>query len=322
MKRIAVLTSGGDAPGMNAGLRSVVRTAVCNNMSVLGIKRGFAGLIEGDVEELDARSVSGIINRGGTILKTARSEEFKLKSGREKSAAAVKRFCIDGLVILGGDGSFRGAALLEKEGIVPVIGVPATIDNDVAGTDCTIGFDTAVNTAVSAIDRIRDTASSHDRLFIVEVMGRGSGFIALHSAVAGGAEDALIPEVITDLDKTCRLLEEGRTRGKMSSILVVAEGDECGGAFEIAGKIHEKTGYDVRVTILGHILRGGTPSAFDRFLGTKLGDYAVELLLNGESGKMAGISGNSNVSCPLETAFGSKKKIEEGLYGILLKLAI
>ncbi len=322
VEKIAVLTSGGDAPGMNAAIRSIVRLCVYSGVEVLGVRRGFAGLIEGDSKQLDARSVSGIINTGGTILKTARSDEFMTTGGRRKASDFLRKQNVEGLIVIGGDGSYRGADILRKETGINVIGVPATIDNDIAGTDFTIGFDTAVNTSMQAIDRIRDTANSHDRLFIIEVMGRHSGFIGLNSAISGGAEGVIVPEEKTDLDEICRVLEEGRGRGKLSSILVVSEGDEEGGAFEIADKIHSKIGYDVRVAILGHMLRGGVPTAMDRFLATRLGEHAVHLLNEGVSGKAVGVQGRNAVSSELEYSYTEKKHIEDNMLRLVTKLAV
>lgn len=307
---------------MNAAIRSAVRSAAASDVEVMGVKRGFAGLMHGEIYPLNARSVSGIIHMGGTILKTARSEEFRSAEGRKKAALEIEKNGIEGLIVIGGDGSYRGADVLDREGIVKTAGIPATIDNDIAGTDFTVGFDTAVNTAIEAIDRLRDTADSHDRLFIIEVMGRDSGFIGLYSALAGGAEGVLIPEYRTDIDEVCRVLEDGRERGKLSSILVVAEGDEEGGAFEIAEKIHDKIGYDVRVAILGHILRGGAPTALDRTIATLFGERAVNLLLEGESGKAVGIDGHKPAYSSLEFAYTEKKKIRESSYRLVTKLAV
>lgn len=322
MKIIAILTSGGDAPGMNAAVRSAVRCAVSEGVKVLGVSRGFAGLVEGELYPLNARSVSGIINMGGTILKTARSDEFRSPEGMKKAASVIASHGVEGLIVIGGDGSYRGAEILHREGIVKTVGIPGTIDNDIAGTDSTVGFDTAVNTALEAIDRLRDTANSHDRLFIIEVMGRDSGFIGLHAALSGGAEGVLIPEHPTDLNKICGVLEDGRLRGKKSSILVVAEGDEEGGAFETAEKIKDRIGYDVRVAILGHTLRGGVPTASDRYLATLFGEEAVNLLMKGISGKAVGIKGREIAVSPLEHAFGRKKHIEERAYNLVTKLAV
>jgi len=321
MKRIAVMTSGGDSPGMNAAVRAVVRTGIYHGLEVMGIRRGFAGLIEGDIERLEATSVSGIVNRGGTILKTARSAEFRTKKGQKKAWKTIEEFGLEGLVVIGGDGSFRGGACLEKANKIVVVGVPASIDNDLAGTDVSIGFDSAVNTALQAIDKIRDTAASHDRLFIVEVMGRDAGFIALQTGLAGGVEDILMPEVETNLEKTCEMLKKGRLRGKLSSIIVVAEGDESGGAFRIAEEVRKKTGYDVRVTVLGHIQRGGIPTASDRVLGSRLGASAVELLVSGKCGKMVGMKGDKIVISNIDYAWKHRKSISRDVYKLALKLA-
>jgi len=322
MRRIGVLTSGGDSPGMNPCIRAVVRKAIYEGLEVMGIKRGFRGLMEGDVEELHAHSVSGIIHQGGTILKTARAESFKTKEGQERAVKTIKKLGIEGLIVIGGDGSLRGAYTLDRDWDIPVIGVPASIDNDIAGTDFSIGFLTAVNTALEAIDRIRDTATSHNRLFIIEVMGRSSGFIALWAGLAGGAEDILIPERKTDLDEVCRKLEEGRLRGKSSSILVVAEGDEAGGAFEIAKRIEKKIGYETRVVVLGHLQRGGSPVALDRILATKLGTSAVELLIKGERRKMVGLISNQIKASPVEHAWKEKKKVDLSFYDLSQVMAI
>ena len=321
MRTIGVMTSGGDCPGMNAAIRAVVRTGIYHGLEVIGIRRGFAGLIDGDVEKLEATSVSGIINKGGTILRTARCSEFRTKKGQKKAWREIEKAGLEGLIVVGGDGSFRGAWCLEKAGKTRVVGVPASIDNDLAGTDMSIGFDSAVNTAVQAIDKIRDTAASHERLFIVEVMGRNSGFIALQTGLAGGAEDILMPEIETDLEKTCEMLKKGRLRGKLSSIIVVAEGDECGGAFRIAEEVRARTGYEVRVTVLGHLQRGGAPTAFDRVLGSRLGSMAMELLIKGKHGKMVGISGSKTVTSTIGRAWKHRKKIPMDMYKLALKLA-
>lgn len=316
MKKIALLTSGGDCPGLNACIRAVVRSAAHEGLKVVGVRRGFAGLMEKDVLEMRVSSVSGIIHQGGTILRTARSNFFKTKEGQRKAFATVKELDVEGLIVIGGDGSFRGAYCLDKDWNIPTIGVPATIDNDIAGSDLTIGFVTAVNTALEGIDRIRDTATSHDRLFIIEVMGRTSGFIALWAGLAGGVEDILIPELKTDLDEVCRKLEEGRRRGKTSSIIVVAEGDEAGNAFEIGDKIKKRIGYEIRVVVLGHLQRGGSPVALDRILATKLGSAAVECLIKEERGKMVGLVSNEIKVFPLEYAWKTKKEIDLSLYDL------
>ena len=314
MKRVALLTSGGDCPGLNACIRAVVRKSVYEDLEVMGIKRGFAGLMEKDTAEMELSSVSGIIHQGGTILRTARSELFKTREGQKKAFDTIKELRIEGLIVIGGDGSFHGAYCLDKDWNIPTIGIPATIDNDIAGSDFTIGFATAVNTALEGIDRIRDTATSHDRLFIIEVMGRTSGFIALWAGLAGGVEDILIPELRTDLDEVCRKLEEGRQRGKSSSIIVVAEGDEAGNAFEIGEKIRKRIGYEIRVVVLGHLQRGGSPVALDRILATRLGSAAVEFLIKEERGKMVGLVSEQIKLFPIEYAWKTKKEIDLDLY--------
>ncbi|MGB9959749.1 MAG: 6-phosphofructokinase [Candidatus Bathyarchaeales archaeon] len=312
MEKIGVVTAGGDAPGMNAAIRSIVRTAIFHGLKVVGIERGYAGLIGGKTRSLDARSVSGIINRGGTILKTARCEEIKTEEGIRKAVDTLKANKIDGLVVIGGDGSFRGASEIHKASGIPVIGVPATIDNDVAGTETTIGFDTAVNTALFAIDRIRDTATSHERVFIVEVMGRKRGFLALAVGFAEGAEFILIPEIKFDIETICKKLKQGRKKGKTSEIIVMAEG--AGDSSQIVREIKEKTRYDVRLTILGHALRGGPPTAQSRILANQLGAYAVKLLLKGAKRRTTGIKGEKIVSVDLEYSWQQKKEINEKLY--------
>jgi len=322
MKRIGLLTSGGDCPGMNPCIRGVVRYAIYKGLEVIGIKRGFAGLIDNDMQPMDERSVSGIIYKGGTILKTARSIYFKEKEGQEKAVKNIKNIGIDALIVIGGNGSFRGAQVLDEVWGIPTVGVPATIDNDIWGTDFTIGFLTAVTTALEAIDKIRDTATSHERLFLVEVMGRTSGFIALWAGVAGGAEEILIPEVPTDIDRICARLEEGRRRGKTSSIIVVAEGDEAGNAFEIAAKIKKKVNYEERVVALGHLQRGGVPSVWDRILGTKLGVAAVEALMEGKRNVMVGIVDGKVKISPLEDGWRKKKEIDFDLYRLSQIMAI
>jgi 6-phosphofructokinase 1 len=286
MRRIGVVTAGGDAPGMNAAIRSVVRTAIFHGLEVIGIERGYAGLIEGQIRPLGARSVSGIINLGGTILRTARCEEIKAQQGLQKVANTLKTNEIEGLIVIGGDGSFRGAGELHQATGLPVVGVPATIDNDVAGTDTTIGFDTAVNTALFAIDRIRDTATSHERVFVVEVMGRKRGFLALEIGLAGGAEFILVPEIEYKVQDICRKLKMGRSEGKTSEIIIMAEGEGktseiiimaegAGNSSNIAEQARRETGCDVRLTVLGHVQRGGSPSARSRILANRFGSYAV-----------------------------------------------
>lgn len=320
MKKIAVLTSGGDSPGMNSCIRAVVRKAIWENLQVVGVRRGFIGLIEGDFFNLKASSVSGIINQGGTMLKTARSSFFKTEEGQTKALENLKKFNIDGLIVIGGDGSSRGAYALYKKGI-PTVGIPASIDNDVPGSDFSIGFFTAVNTALEAIDKIRDTATSHERLFIIEVMGRTSGYIALWAGLAGGVEDILIPEKPLNLEKVCQRLEKGRIRGKTSSILVVAEGDKAGGAFQIGEKIKKKVNYEIRVVVLGYLQRGGSPVALDRIMGSRLGVAAVDTLIKGEGGKIVGISCNKIQISPLEVVWQEKEKIDLTLYDLNQVLA-
>lgn len=313
MKRLAVLTSGGDCPGLNACLRAVIRRALLANMEVLGIRRGFKGLMEGEVVPLDYKSTSGIINRGGTFLLSARSEEFHRPAGRKKAVHTLERHRVEGLIVVGGNGSLRGAWELAKKTDVAIIGIPKSIDNDIGGTDYSIGFDTAVNTAVEAIDRIRDTATSHEQLFLVEVMGRTRGFLALAAGIAGGAEEVLIPETSTDIPKLCRKLGEGRKKGKRSTIIVVAEGDEAGGAFDIAKKIRQRTDYQIRVSILGHQQRGGAPTAFDRILASQLGAGAVEALLKGAKNKVIGRVNGKLALSSLDVAWEKAPKLNRGL---------
>lgn len=315
MKRIGVLTSGGDAPGMNAAIRSVVRYAVHNKIEVMGIFRGYQGLINEEMKLLDHRSVSNIINRGGTILKTARCEEFKTKEGRKRAADIIKKNNIEGLVLIGGDGTYRGGIELEKECQIPCVGVPGTIDNDLNGTDSSIGSDTAVNTALEAIDKIRDTATSMERIFVVEVMGRESGFIALQVAVGGGAEEALVPERRSDFEEMCHEIVEGNLRGKISWIIIVAEG--AAKAEDIANKITEMTSLETRVVVLGHIQRGGTPTARDRILATQLGAEAVELLRKGESGKAVGVISDNIHVVDLEFAVTKKELKVDNFYHLI-----
>jgi 6-phosphofructokinase 1 len=308
MKRIGILTSGGDSPGMNAAVRSATRVAIANGLEMVGIMRGYQGMMEGDFIPLDRRAVAGIIGRGGTILKTARSKDFMKPAGRKQAYDKIKEAGIEGLVAIGGDGTFRGAYKFSSEFDIPVIGVPGSIDNDSVGTDSTIGFDTAVNIALEAIDRIRDTAVSHDRVFFIEVMGRSSGFIALHSGLCGGAEAILIPEVRGEVNELAAHLKENRKNGKLCNIVVVAEGDESGGAFTTANMIKTLTGIDYRVTILGHIQRGGTPTAADRLLATRLAAAAVEALLAGKRNMMAGMVSSEVVLSPFEQIWDCKKE--------------
>ncbi|MDR6783537.1 6-phosphofructokinase 1 [Pedobacter africanus] len=288
IKNIGVLTSGGDAPGMNAAIRAVVRAAIYYDLQVTGILRGYEGLVHGDFIEMNRKSVANIIQRGGTILKTARSDAFRTKEGRQQAYEQLKKHNIDALIVIGGDGTFTGANLFTREFNFPVVGLPGTIDNDLQGTDFTIGYDTAINTVVNAVDKIRDTAESHDRLFIVEVMGRDSGLIALRSGIGVGAEAILIPEANMGVGGLVERLENGR-KDKASKIIIVAEGDEVGGAFNVGEILKEKfPNYDIRVSVLGHIQRGGKPSCMDRVLASRFGVAAVEGVLNGQSGVMVG----------------------------------
>ena len=320
MKRIGVFTSGGDAPGMNACVRAVVRAGIYNGCEVVGIQYGYEGMIDGKFVDLGARSVSNIIQRGGTILRTARSERFRTGEGRRVAAGALRKEGVEGLIAIGGDGTFQGAALLAEEHAVPVIGVPGTIDNDLFGTDYTIGYDTAVNTAMEAIDKIRDTAASHDRLFYVEVMGRDAGFIALDVGISSGSEHVLIPEAQTDLAQLRDNLESLK-KLKSSALIVVAEGEKEGGAFELAEKIRGAVGYDYRVCVLGHIQRGGSPTARDRLLASRLGVSAVEGLLEGQSGKMVGEIHGKIAFTPLEESWTRRKTIDKDLWRLASLLA-
>jgi len=322
MKKIGVLTSGGDAPGMNACIRAVVRTALSSEVEVVGIQRGYQGLLEKDFIVMGPRSVSNIIQRGGTILKSSRCEDFKRGDGREKAARILQQEDIGGMVLIGGDGTFHGAKKLSEEWGIKTIGVPGTIDNDLYGTDLTIGFDTAVNTALDALDKIRDTAGSHDRQFIVEVMGRHAGFIALEVGMGCGAEEILIPERKTEIERIAKRIMEGRISGKTSYIIIVAEGDEEGDAFEISHKLRKITGLEYKVCVLGHIQRGGSPTATDRILGTKLGIWAVEFLLNGETGKMVGEVDGKPLLTPFEETWKNKKSIDGKLMDWLKILSI
>lgn len=304
---IGVYTSGGDAPGMNAAIRAVARTAIARKLRVVGIIGGYSGMLEKNFEELTLRSVANIIQRGGTILKTGRSLEFHKPEIRTLAAKNLREAGIEKLVCIGGDGSFRGALALSKEHNIPVIGIPGTIDNDIYGSDNTIGFDTAVNTALEAIDRIRDTATSHDRLFIVEVMGRNSGFIASYVGLAGGAEEIFTPDVPVTVDKAVEKIKAAVARGKKSSILIAAEGQKPGRAYDLAEQLRKKAGLDAKVCILGHTQRGGAPTAIDRILASRLGSAAVDCLLAGQSGIMIGTNGSQLVTVPLETAVNNEK---------------
>ncbi|GAA3580739.1 6-phosphofructokinase [Snuella lapsa] len=311
IKKLAVLTSGGDSPGMNAAIRSVVRTCAYHKIECIAVYRGYEGLMEGDFKPMNARSVKDIINKGGTILKSARSDEFRTKEGRLKAFNKLNEANVDGLVVIGGDGTFTGALVFNQEYDFPVMGIPGTIDNDIFGTSHTLGFDTALNTVVEAIDKIRDTASSHNRLFFIEVMGRDVGHIALNTGIAGGAEEILIPEEDLGLDRLVDSLNKSRKSGKSSSIVIVAEGDKIGkNIFELKDYVDENmSGYDVRVSVLGHMQRGGSPSCFDRVLASRMGVKAVESLLEGKSNFMVGLLNNKMELTPLEKAIKGKSKI-------------
>lgn len=300
MKKIAFLTSGGDSPGMNACVRAIVKTCLYDKIVPIGIRDGYRGMIENDMYEMTYADVNNIVHLGGTILGTARSEEFKQAEHRKIAIANLKKHKIDGLIVIGGDGTFTGATCLSAEMNIPIIGIPGTIDNDIYGTDHTIGYDTALNTVIDAVDRIRDTASSHHRIFFVEVMGRHAGFIALNAAIASGAESVLIPEEHTDMEELVEQIKN-QNKGSRSSIIIVAEGEEEGGSLEIIKKISPYLpDYDLRATVLGHVQRGGRPSAFDRILATKMGVYAVELLLDKKTGLMIGNNGDFLLSIPIE----------------------
>lgn len=315
IKKIAVLTSGGDAPGMNAAIRSVVRTCAYYGRECFGVYRGYQGLIEGDFIPLDARSVKGVINKGGTFLLSARSKEFMTKAGRKKAYEALKSHNIEALIVIGGDGSFTGGVVFNKEFNFPIIGIPGTIDNDIYGTSHTLGYDTALNTTVDAIDKIRDTASSHSRLFFIEVMGRDAGFIALNAGVGAGAEEILIPEENLGLERLLESLEKSSRTGKSSSIVVVAEGDKIGkNVFELAQYVEDNLPqYEVRVSVLGHVVRGGNPSCFDRVLASRLGVKAVELLIDGQTNLMVGVRNNRVVTTDLEEAIKGSHEINKEL---------
>ncbi|AKK71881.1 6-phosphofructokinase [Chryseobacterium gallinarum] len=323
VKKIAVLTSGGDSPGMNAALRAVVRTANYYNIECYGVREGYNGLINGDFLKMGPRSVKNIINQGGTILKSARSTEFRTKEGRQKAYDNCVKLGIDGLVCIGGDGTFTGAKIFNEEFGIRVIGIPGTIDNDIFGTDNTIGYDTALNTAMEAIDKIRDTATSHNRVFFVEVMGRDAGFIALNSGLATGALDILIPEKKDSMDDLFANFRKAEKTGKASSIVVVAEGEKLGSIYDLANKTKEEfPEYDIRVTVLGHIQRGGSPSCADRVLASRLGFGAVVGLMEGQSNVMAGMRSNDLVYTPIEEAIKKHNEINKDLMLISEILAI
>ncbi|MFJ7678773.1 6-phosphofructokinase [Peribacillus sp. NPDC097198] len=319
MKKIGVLTSGGDSPGMNAAVRAVVRKAIFHEMEVYGIYHGYEGLINGDIRRLELGSVGDIIHRGGTMLHTARCPEFKTEEGQLKAIEQLKKVGIEGIVIIGGDGSYLGAKALTERGF-PCIGVPGTIDNDIPGTDFTIGFDTALNTVIDAIDKIRDTATSHERTYVVEVMGRNAGDIALWAGLAGGAETILCPEYDFDIEEMIGKLNRGHERGKKHSIIVVAEG--VGSAMEISKQIEAKAGFETRVTVLGHVQRGGSPTASDRVLASRLGARAVELLLEGLGGRAVGIEENKLVDYDIIDALSKKHTIDKKMYDLSEELSI
>lgn len=320
MKKIGVLTSGGDSPGMNAAIRAVVRAGIYNGLKVVGIKQGYSGLINGEIEDMGLSSVADIIHKGGTILRTARSEEFRTEKGLRKALNVIDIFGIDGIVVIGGDGSFRGAEVLSNSGVA-TIGIPGTIDNDLAYTDYTIGFSTAVDTVLYAISNIRDTSSSHGRASIVEVMGRNCGDIALYAGLAGGAESILVPEVKHSVDEICKRLIQGRNRGKLHSIIIVAEG-VIESSYELAKEIEEKTGIETKITILGHIQRGGIPVAFDRLLASRMGGRAVDLLLENKSGRVIGMKGNEIIDEEISEALSLKKEINKEIYELAKILSI
>lgn len=319
MKRIGVLTSGGDSPGMNAAIRAVVRKAIFHEVEVYGISYGYQGLINGDIEKMELGSVGDIIHRGGTMLYTARCEEFKTLEGQQKGIEQLKKFGIEGLVVIGGDGSYRGAQKLTEHGF-PTIGVPGTIDNDIPGTDFTIGFDTALNTVIDAIDKIRDTATSHERTYVIEVMGRHAGDLALWSGLADGAETIVVPEADYDMEEIIGRLKRGQERGKKHSIIIVAEG--AGTGFEFGDRISEAMKIETRVTVLGHIQRGGSPTGFDRVLASRLGAKAVDLLLEGKAGVTVGIEKNELVYHDINEALSRKHTIDLEMYKLSQQLSI
>ncbi|WP_458412242.1 6-phosphofructokinase [Schinkia sp. CFF1] len=319
MKKIGVLTSGGDSPGMNAAIRAVVRKAIYHDLEVYGINYGYAGLISGDMRKLELGSVGDIIHRGGTMLYTARCDEFKTEEGRQKAINEMNRYGIEGLIVIGGDGSFRGAAKLTEKGF-PCIGIPGTIDNDIPGTDFTVGFNTALNTVLDAIDKIRDTATSHERTYVIETMGRNAGDIALWAGLAGGAESIIIPEVEYSMDDIANRIIRGHERGKKHSIIVVAEG--VGSGLEFSKKIQEATKFETRVSVLGYIQRGGKPTAFDRTLASRLGARAVELLLEGKAGRMVGIECNQIVDHDILEILTKEHKIDTEMYKLSQELSI
>lgn len=323
IKCIGILTSGGDAPGMNAAIRAVTRSAIYNGLTVKGIYRGYKGLITGEIQEFKTQNVSNIIQQGGTILKTARCQEFKTPEGRKIAYETMQREGIDALVVIGGDGSLTGARLLAQEFDVPCIGLPGTIDNDLYGTDTTIGYDTALNTILDAVDKIRDTATSHERLFFVEVMGRDAGFLALNGAIAAGAEAAIIPEFNTEVDQLEEFIKNGFRKSKSSSIVLVAESEITGGAMHYAERVkNEYPQYDVRVTILGHLQRGGKPTAHDRIIASRMGVASIQALMEGQRNVMIGIENDQIVYVPFTKAIKNYKPIDRELVNVLHELSI
>ena len=320
---IGILTSGGDAPGMNAAIRAVTRSAIYNGLKVFGIYRGYKGLVTGEIQEFKSQNVSNIIQMGGTILKTARCKEFKTAEGRALAYENMKKFGIDALVVIGGDGSLTGARILAQEFDIPCIGLPGTIDNDLYGTDTTIGYDTALNTILDAVDKIRDTATSHERLFFVEVMGRDAGFLALNGAIAAGAEAAIIPEFSTEVDQLEQFINHGFKKSKSSSIVLVAESELTGGAMHYAERVkNEYPQYDVRVTILGHLQRGGRPTAHDRIIASRMGVASIQALLEGQRNVMIGIENDKIVYVPFAKAIKNDKPIDKELVNVLAELSI
>ena len=320
---IGILTSGGDAPGMNAAIRAVTRAAICNGLKVFGIYRGYKGLVTDEIVEFKSQNVSNIIQMGGTILKTARCQEFKTAEGRMKAYENMKKHGIDALVVIGGDGSLTGARILAQEFDIPCIGLPGTIDNDLYGTDTTIGYDTALNTILDAVDKIRDTATSHERLFFVEVMGRDAGFLALNGAIAAGAEAAIIPEFSTEVDQLEQFINHGFKKSKSSSIVLVAESELTGGAMHYAERVkNEYPQYDVRVTILGHLQRGGRPTAHDRIIASRMGVASIQALLEGQRNVMIGIENDKIVYVPFAKAIKNDKPIDRELVNVLAELSI
>ena len=320
---IGILTSGGDAPGMNAAIRAVTRSAIYNGLKVFGIYRGYKGLVTDEIQEFKTQNVSNIIQMGGTILKTARCQEFKTPEGRAQAYENMKKHGIDALIVIGGDGSLTGARILAQEYDIPCIGLPGTIDNDLYGTDTTIGYDTALNTILDAVDKIRDTATSHERLFFVEVMGRDAGFLALNGAIAAGAEAAIIPEFSTEVDQLEQFIEHGFRKSKSSSIVLVAESELTGGAMHYAERVkNEYPQYDVRVTILGHLQRGGRPTAHDRIIASRMGVASIQALLEGQRNVMIGIENDKIVYVPFAKAIKNDKPIDKELVNVLHELSI